>query len=492
MPATDSPALIVARFLKANHYVETLEAFLAEAGLTEDVVTLNPSDWTIEKILEEKKQYDASLAYEKKGNDVDIGWPVPAPSTAVEPQNFPVTSNILCVSGHSLNAEGSISVTTADRTWNHISPNPPFEWSQAFDNPHGSPILSLSSLEGGYVFSTSMSGQLMLHGRAGELIDKVRDHLKYAVQVVSGRTQQGKWIVATAGWDQKVHIYAPEHELAENFRPSEHAVSTTHDEPIIPGLLRDPIHTISMPTVPESMVLVQHPHTHDLYLIVSRRDSTFLHYYCITPTSPESSSARSTEATYSVQETGRQNLAPHSNAWIAFTPSCLASCPTDPTLLAVATSHLPHMKLLIVRLLFPTGSYTPSNSSAEELLSPTQAAQARAALAIQDREDAAIMLHVNTMAPQTPYSNPQVVWRPGGKGVFVNADDGVIRGVDTQSGKVVTLLKAHEVGSKVRTLWAGFETAGTADGNSNGSKKEILVSGGFDKKVFFWRVEDEK
>jgi hypothetical protein len=150
------------------------------------------------------------------------------------------------------------------------------------------------------------------------------------------------------------------------------------------------------------------------------------------------------------------------------------------------------MKLLIVRLLFPTGSYRPSNSSADELLSPTQAAQARAALAIQDREDAVIMLHVNTMAPQTPYSNPQVVWRPGGKGVFVNADDGVIRGVDTQSGKVVALLKAHEVGSKVRTLWAGFEAAETADGSRNSSNREILVSGGFDKKVFVWRVESEK
>jgi WD40 repeat protein len=457
------------------------------------VVTLNPGDWTIEKILEEKKQYDASLAYEKKGNDDDVGWPLPAPSTAVEPENFPVTSNILCVSGHGLNAEeASIYVTAADRTWNHISLNPPFEWRGAFDNPHGSPILSLSALEGGYVFSTSMSGQLMLHGRDGELIDKVRDHLKYAVHVVSGRTQQGKWIVATAGWDQKVHIYAPEHELVENFRPSERAGATTQDEPIIPGLLRDPIHTISTPTVPESMVLVQHPDTRDLYLIVSRRDSTFLFYYCITPTSSESSSSRSTETTYSVQETGRQNLAPHSNAWVAFTPSCLASCPTDPTLLAVATSHLPHMKLLIVRLLFPTGSYRPSNSSADELLSPTQAAQARAALAIQDREDAAITLHVNTMAPQTPYSNPQVVWRPGGKGVFVNADDGVIRGVDTQSGKVVALLKAHEVGSKVRTLWAGFEAAETADGSRNSSNREILVSGGFDKKVFVWQVESEK
>ena len=459
-----------------------------EAGLSEDAVTLNEGDWTIEKILEEKKQYDASLTYEKKGDDSDQGWSLPAPSKAAEPEGFPTTSNVLCISGNGDAAEGrgtSIFVTAADRSWNQLSSSSPFKWREAHENAHRSPILSITSADRGYILSTSMSGQLMLHSRSGKLIDKVRDHLKYAVQVVSGHTYQGKWIVATAGWDQKVHIYAPEQELLENYQPNE---SSSHAERIVPGLLRDPIHTISTPTVPESLVLVNHVETHDLYLILSRRDSTFLYYYCIKPMSPESSSSRSSEVTYAVHETGRQNLAPHSNAWVAFTPSYLASSPRDPTLIAVATSHLPHMKLLIVRLLFPTGFYTPSNSTSAELQSRTQATQARVALAIQDKEDAAIKLHVTTLAPQTPYSNPQVVWRPGGQGVFVNSDDGVIRGIDTQSGKVVASLKGHEVGSKVRTLWAGWED----DEGGVQSKREILVSGGFDKKVLFWRVKSEE
>jgi WD40 repeat protein len=141
------------------------------------------------------------------------------------------------------------------------------------------------------------------------------------------------------------------------------------------------------------------------------------------------------------------------------------------------------MKVIIVRLLFPAGSYNLGSNSAAVLGSEsvTPASQARADLALQDREDSAIQLHVTTMAPQTPYSTPQVVWRPGGNGVFVNADDGVIRGIDTHNGKVVAVLKAHEVGSKVRTLYAGWE---------KGGKHEILVSGGFDKKIFIWRVTD--
>lgn len=87
------------------------------------------------------------------------------------------------------------------------------------------------------------------------------------------------------------------------------------------------------------------------------------------------------------------------------------------------------------------------------------------------------------MAPQTPYSTPQVVWRPDGSGVWVNGDDGVVRGVEAASGKVVCLLRAHEIGSKVRTLWAGY--LGVDE-----RRREVVVSGGFDKRVFVWEVDD--
>ena len=436
-------------------------------------------------MLEEKRQYDSSLKFEKKGEGLVTGWTTPAPSKPVEPEAR-ISSNVLCVRGVNGFDDNevckAIFITSADKSWSQISTAKPFGLTKSISNAHASPVLSISSLPGPYVFSTSMSGQLMVHDGRGQLLDKCRDHMKYAVQVVSSVTRHGKWIVATAGWDQKVHIYAPEQALAERFEPT--TGSSDDETPHLEGLLRDPVHTITLPSNPESMVIVQHPDTQDTYLVLSRRDSTFLYYYCITPTSAESSSSRPSEATYSVQEMGKQNLAPHSNAWIAFTPSCLAVSPTDPTLVAVATSHLPHMKLIIVRLLFPFSSSDFVSNDDVQTQPQTQASQARAALAVQDREDKAIKLHVSTMSPQTPYSTPQVVWRPGGSGVFVNADDGVVRGIDTDTGKVVSLLRAHEVGSKVRTLYAGFESGGDGDGKG----REILVSGGFDKKVFVWRV----
>jgi hypothetical protein len=44
---------------------QTLDAFLKEAGLPPDAGATASADWTVEKLLEEKRQYDASMVYEK-------------------------------------------------------------------------------------------------------------------------------------------------------------------------------------------------------------------------------------------------------------------------------------------------------------------------------------------------------------------------------------------------------------------------------------------
>ena len=294
-------------------------------------------------------------------------------------------------------------------------------------------------------------------------------HTKYAVQVAEAEHQSSQsrserfHVIATAGWDLKVNI----HLLC---------TITNHEwsaaELLLPSLTA-PIHSVTLASNPESIVLTRHPDTGHLFLIVSRRDSTFLYFYLIREHNDGDNPS------VSVVEEGRQNLAPHSNAWIGFTPSYLAVCPTDPSLLAVGTSHIPHMKVIVVRLLFPTSSSDSTSNNHVVAQHQTQASLARASLAIEDREEHAMSLFVTTMAPQTPYSTPQVAWRPDGKGLWVNGDDGVIRGIDVQSGKVVASLKAHEPGTKVRTLWAGTIL-----------ENEVLISGGFDKSVFVWKVND--
>lgn len=301
-----------------------------------------------------------------------------------------------------------------------------------------------------------MSGQLVLSDGSGKVLESRRDHTKYIVKIaVCNGTQDT--IIATAGWDGKVFVYKT--SQAEDLK------------------LGQPFTSISLTTKPESIIFTNHPHTEQPVLLVSRADSTFIHYYTIEETP---------------RLLGMQNLAPHSNAWVAFTPSAMELCPTDPSLLAVGTSSIPHMKLLIVRLLFPPWEASPSSSSGVATVNAalseteqepmTQASQARAAIALAEREAAAIQIQSTTMAPQTAFSTPAVAWRPDGSGVWVNGDDGAVRGIESSSGKVVQVLKGHEPGSKVRCLWAGRVDV-------KDKSTEILVSGGFDQKLIIWRTE---
>lgn len=306
-----------------------------------------------------------------------------------------------------------------------------------------------------------MSGQTVLSDHQGQVLYKRRDHAKYVVQASVDQGADTSW-VATAGWDAQVHLYK---------------LDTASQK------LESPSATISLPTNPESLLFVKHPETNESILILTRRDSTFLYYYSVSS---------------DPQLLGRQNLAPHSNAWIAFTPSAIALSPTDPTLLAIATSAVPHMKLIIVRLMLPC-STSPATETLQPLpntivrssllddaadpTQPTQASQARAALALQDKEAAAILIHCTTLSPQTPYSTPALAWRPDGSGVWVNSDDGAVRGIEARSGKIVSTLKGHEPGSKIRCLCAGMVEG------EDGVMEEWLVSGGFDQQLIVWRPE---
>lgn len=384
--------------------------------------------------------------------------PLPEPSTTPA---YPCGTHNLC----SDDSHSVLLATTADRRLN-ILDVPSCTLRASETTWHGSPILCCTALSRKLLLTTSMNGDVLLSDLTGKVMDRRRDHLKYVVRVAVHHTDSDTW-VATAGWDSKVHLYR---------LPS----ASSNGSPALGA----PVSTIPLTSNPESLLFLTHPDTSEPVLLLTRRDSTFLHYYSVP----------------SAQLLGRQNLAPHSNAWIAFTPSAIAPCPTDSSLLAVATSAVPHMKLIIVRLLFPSPDSTSSEQTALAAPSEVPTAppslldggpspatiQARAALALQDREAAAIQIHCTTLAPQTHYSTPALAWRPDGSGVWVNGDDGAVRGIETASGKIVATLKGgHEGGSKVRCLWAGSVPI---DG-SEGEREEWLVSGGFDQKLIVWKPE---
>lgn len=380
-------------------------------------------------------------------------------------KTLPSAANLLHVSVQTVEDEASgglsqvLFATTADRRLHLVAPDSTFALLGSKDSIHDSPILSCITIGRRHLktISTGMSGQVVLYDHTDDIIlDERRDHKKYVVKAAAWEDSDVIW-VATAAWDSKIFVYS---------LPSSGACS-----------LGPPFAFLLLATNPETITFIRHPDSNSPILLVSRRDSTLLYYYAL-PT-PAESSGTSSEL-HKLQLLGTQNLAPHSNAWIAFSLSSVSLCPTDPMLLAVATSGVPYMKLIIVRLIFPPleTSFPSSNKPA------TQAAQTREKLIIQEKEDAMILIHVNTLAPQTPYSTPHVCWRPDGTGIWVNGDDGVVRGFEARSGKIVASLKnGHEAGSKIRSLWAGMVKV-------NGLDEEWALSGGFDRKMIAWKIND--
>lgn len=440
---------------------------------------------TLERLLEEKRMFDLTAGFERMGADDeedgegDKGWREPgklfrlvtgclmrdlkvddkisAPSSATALTTLPSPSNILSVSAApTQDTDGKetamMLITTAARRL-HILDAATQTLRASLLGLADSPILSTAVFRSQYILTASMSGQLLLSDLEGRVLEERRDHGKYIVKIAvhdpkphgDDGDDSAHAIIATASWDCTIKLYRP---------------STSG--PGHPPTIGAPYAAITLPTKPEALLFTPHPVTNETLILLARADSTHLHFYPTNSANP--------------QLLARQNLAPHSNAWIAFTPSALAPHPTDPSIVAVATSSTPHMKLLIVRLLA-----LPLPGDDLPAAPETQTSQSRAALARAEKEDAAILIHANTLAPQTPYSTPCVAWRPDGSGLWVNGDDGMVRGVEARSGKVMVVLKGHEAGSKVRCLWAG-EIPEREGG------KEVLVSGGFDQKVLVWKA----
>jgi len=338
-----------------------------------------------------------------------------------------------------------------------------------------SPILSFVALLNRYIALTTISGCLLIYDPCtNTVLAKRKDHQKYAIQVVT-ICKDNQTYLATAGWDSRVLIYAVD---CNN--------STV--------ALSEPVVIIQLQSVPESIVFSIDPRDQEVYLVVARRDSTYLYYYRISSIVTSSTN---------LCLAGKQNLTPFATAWNSFSPACITPCPKDPSLVAIATNSIPHMKVLLVRLLFPD----LANDNSIALMHPSRSVQSNMATTretagirssqpftgapatslddVDPREVAAVLVHTNTNVSQTRYSTPVVAWRPDGTGFWVNTEEGTIKGID-RTGKVQAVLQGHEAGSKVRCLWAGL----VSKSGNDGPKEEILVSGGFDQRLVVWRVSE--
>jgi hypothetical protein len=132
-----------------------------------------------------------------------------------------------------------------------------------------------------------MSGKVVVYdSQKDELVAQRKDHAKYVVHVASYESGDHVWL-ATAGWDQKVLLYK----------------CCITDETIT---FDDAIGTIQLPSNPEALLFRRQPDSNMLYLLVTRRDSTFIYYYEIAEDMLISSVSKPVIMSIS----GKQNLAP--------------------------------------------------------------------------------------------------------------------------------------------------------------------------------------
>lgn len=464
-----SVAELIAYHLRSNGYTETLTNFVREAALPSNVGTCTDGQVTIESILKEKQNFDRSINCEKSSIDHEHrGWTERAPVKPTVINSLPNRSNILSINVLSLSLSTAIgtrpyiAVTTANRQLHLLDPDAPnFVLAKTYSSFQDAPSLDVVSVDSRFLLVASMSGKLtVVNVMTGESVDQRQDHTKYLVKIAVW-SEGNSTIVASAGWDAKIFFYR--FHVAEN----------------TPRLLR--FADLALASIPETILFLQSPENTNPILLVTRRDSTFLHYYSVDTSEPGN-----------VVLLGQQNLAPHSNAWIAFTPADVQVCPTNPQILAVATASTPHMRLLVVKLLLPPSRLPSSKHDIGpelDIVEPgTQVPQERASMLVADREERAILVNASTLAPQTAYSTPRIIWRPDGSGVYVSSDDGIVRGIETKSGKLVLSQKGHEPGSKIRCLWAGLITKNDVNAQGVAEPIECLISGGFDQKLIVWQV----
>lgn len=471
MPAPDSPVLLVARFLKSNGYdkassgslsplsspasqahllttiPQTLATFLQETNLPASSV--DPKDPTtalsLEKLLDEKRLFDLSLTLEKVeilDHEEEFTTPCAPPSP----------------SPHQTLNLNTTNPQTADPTIPRLIAPP---------NTPQSNVLSvalaptLAPWPHPVLIATTADRFLRLYTLSGTLL--AAHPALHPSAILSVTVLQHKWLITTS-MTGHLSLSAPtsptplfttrphtKYATKAALHPNNTLLATASYDGTIAAhtIMYDPatgdpssfahIGTITLPTPPEALTILPPPPAggteEEPRLVFSRRDSTSIYYHALAPGLPH-------RATH--------NLAPAANSWASFHAMQLAAHPSDPSLLGVVTSHVPVMKFMLVRI--PSGE---------------------------------VLKECFVGAPQSAYSSGALAWRPCGRGVWVNGDDGVVRGVEVRSGGVVAALRVCGRGEKVRALWAGRVKEEGEEGEGEG---EWLVTGGFDKGLKVWRV----
>ncbi|OBA24063.1 hypothetical protein METBIDRAFT_30409 [Metschnikowia bicuspidata var. bicuspidata NRRL YB-4993] len=415
----------IAHFLKENGYKETLRTFEAEHGNI--ILPELPHEETLETIIADRLRY---LSIDQKnGPDYDEvlsddlqavkstqlkPWLAPYPKTPLE--LGPVSELIVdCAiltqktGEYALLATSAKSLVVADLRTKKVV--------LKIQAVIGNVVVRRIVVAGDLVLLCGMNGKVT-SGRLSENLcgfdalseTQIHPRLVTDIKVV---TWHGETYVVSMGWDFHVKVHVVDKSDGFKLKP----VGT-------------PYKLANQGSCLDAVV-----YENKLYVLVCKREITLMDVLCL----------NEKEAFYL---DCRLALNDAEFSASGFSPMCVkifqeneVACP----LVAVGTSHEPHMRVIVVLL--------------------REVGQKDDLFILRNQ----ILCNLNTYSPQDKYSDAQIQWRYDGSGVWIIGDDGVIRGLDVFDKSVDVKLHGHDGRIKCGAFYG-----------------DKVLSCGTDRKVIEW------
>lgn len=307
----EDPTRLVAKFLLANGYLDTLQALTYESSVPLAEFRLDEEEGeqiTLEGLLEARRLRELSneMARARLAASEIPGWSNACPSVAV---NVPLKTptNVLFVTAGKVLGKWSILVATADRAlriYDYYS----LDLKQEYTFLHTSPILEARIIREKWLLTAGMDGKVVVTDLANQtiVIAAIENaHSRYVNRLVVHNDQ---WI-ATSGYDKKINLY-------EISLCTDDSIEINHRT------------SVSLATLPEGLLFTEHAGS--TVLVVCARETCFLEYYEL--------------PTLKVVE--RLNLNQNGDLWVSFSGIDIAQQPSGPKYIGMATSTTPHGRWL--------------------------------------------------------------------------------------------------------------------------------------------------
>lgn len=407
----------IAYFLKENGYHQTLEAFRNEHNAPLDTELVNRGE--IDTLLIDKlKQLSTSKDKDlNTANDADSPWIVKQPQlnawTHLDLSNslkFPPIDGLVIDCAISRDGLGVFATATRKLIVANLNTG---EILLNHKNHFGNSVIRKVEFVGEYIILGGINGlvhTVRFKHESSELnlVDSVQAHERLIIDMKIVKLGD-QTLVVTLGWDKYIQVFKLNGD----------------------GKLESFLERILISGVGSCIEAISHESK--LFIVVGLKESSLLDVVTIEPGLCLKFKVAMSDVEYSS---------------IRSIPMCISGAvlPGIGPVIAVATSHEPFMRTILLSL----ASLAQENS--------------------ESIQRSCILANFNTMSPQDKYSEAKICFRANGEGIWVLGDDGIIRGLELNSGKIVQEISAHDGRIKAMALL-----------------KDSILTCGIDREIKFWR-----